>query len=56
MTKIYRDEKANYRFDCEVIDLRTDERMHIAVDANTKASAAKKCRELGYKVMSMGFA
>lgn len=44
-----------YRFEVEVIDLRTEKRCHILIDANTKASAGKKARELGYKVGSMSF-
>lgn len=55
-TPVYENHAAKYRFYCEVIDNRTGERLQIYVDANTKASASKICRELGYSVRSMGFA
>lgn len=55
-TPTYENHAAKHRFDCEVIDNRTGERLQIYVDANTKASAAKICREMGYSLRSMGFA
>jgi len=54
-TPHYRDDKATYSFDVEVIDLRTSQRMQIFIDANTKASAGKKARDFGYLVCSMSF-
>lgn len=45
--------KTVYGFEVEVIDLRTDVRSWICIDANTKASAGKKARLLGYSVCSM---
>ena len=39
--------KTVYGFEVEVIDLRTDVRSWICIDANTKASAGKKARLLG---------
>nr|WP_172689315.1 hypothetical protein [Pseudomonas fluorescens] len=47
--------KTVYGFEIEVIDLRTEVRSWICIDANSKASAGKKARELGYSVCSMNF-
>lgn len=54
-TPHYKDPKATYSFDVEVIDLRTNQRTQIYIDANTKASAGKKARDFGYLVCSMSF-
>lgn len=47
--------KTVWGFSVEVIDLRTDERYYIDIEANSKASAGKKAKELGFVVCSMSF-
>ena len=51
----YTDRTAKYSFLATVIDLRNGERVHVTVDANTKASAGKKLRAMGYTVQDMGW-